>query len=405
MKQYRVALPRLSHLPLYFFVAVIFLFSSVSAYAVTSGKPVIIGLTAEFGLKQSYSAQAVEMGIRVALEEINSNGGVLGGRPLVLETLDDRSVPARGVENVKKFNVMDDVVAVFGARFSPVLLEVLPIVHEIRMILLDPWASADGITSNGYSPNYSFRLSLRDSLAMPVMLSHAKKEGLNKVGLLLPNTAWGRSNEKAAKAYIASQTETRLVAIHWYNWGDTSLLDVYNSILTTGADVLLLVANDREGGTLINEMATLPQEKRLPVLSHWGVTGGEFFERTKDALLQLDFAVVQTFSFFTAPATMRDKFMGTAAKLYPGLSYETIQAPVGVGHAYDLTHLLAMAVDKAGSTNREEIRSALENLGMYEGLVMNFDRPFSPEKHDALGIEQVFMAKYREDGALIPLEK
>jgi branched-chain amino acid transport system substrate-binding protein len=405
MKQSHVVSGRLSYLSFYFILAVIWGLAITPVSADTVGKPVRIGLTAEFGLKQSYSAQAIEMGIRVAIEEINGSGGVLGGRPLVLETMDDRSVPARAVENVKKFNAMDDMVAVFGARFSPVLLELLPLVHDIGMILLDPWGSADGITDNGYSPNYTFRLSLKDSLAMPAILSHAKKRGLKNVGLLLPNTAWGRSNENAAKEYVASQSGTTLVAVHWYNWGDTSLLNLYHSISAAGADVLVFVANDREGSILINEMMALPSEKRLPILSHWGVTGGQFFEKTKDVLLQLDFAVVQTFSFFATPATMRERFMATAARLYPGQRYETIQAPVGVGHGYDLTHLLAMAVDKAGSTNREEIRSALESLGPYEGLVTHLDRPFSPKNHDALGIEQVFMAKYREDGALIPLAK
>ena len=86
-----------------------------------------IGLTAEFGLRNSFSAQAVEMGIRVAIDEINRQGGVLGGRPLVLETKDDRSVPARAIQNIKDFNAMPDMTAVFGARFSPVLVELVPL--------------------------------------------------------------------------------------------------------------------------------------------------------------------------------------------------------------------------------------------------------------------------------------
>ena len=40
-----------------------------------------------------------------------------------------------------------------------------------------PWAAADGIVDNGYAPNYVFRLSLRDSWAMPTMLRHAAKKG------------------------------------------------------------------------------------------------------------------------------------------------------------------------------------------------------------------------------------
>ena len=163
------------------------------------------------------------------------------------------------------------------------------------------------------------------------------------------------------------------------------------------------MANDREGCILVNEIAALPREEWMPILSHWGITGGRFFESTRGALGKLDVTVVQSFSFFLADSTMRDRFMSTAAQLYPLKNYEEIASPVGVGQAYDLTHLLAMAIEKAGSTDRASIRTALENLGPYRGLVANFPRPFTPENHEALGPESAFMAKYREDGVIIPL--
>ena len=76
---------------------------------------------------------------------------------------------------------------------------------------------------------------------------------------------------------------------------------------------------------------------------------------------------------------------------------------MGIGQAYDLTHLLALAIDKAGSTDRTAVRKALENLGPHSGLVANYERPFSPSKHEALGPEAIFMATYRGDGVLVPL--
>lgn len=377
----------------------------VSAADEKPADPVFIGLTAEYGLNNSFSAQAVEMGIRIAISQINEKGGVLNGRPLILETRDDRSVPARAIHNVKEFDRMKDLVAVFGARFSPVLVELIPLVHDCRLILLDPWASADRITDHDYKPSYTFRLSLKDSLAMPTMLSHAIRKGSKKAGILLPNTAWGRSNMEAAEDYAEKNPGIKLVRSRWYNWGDTSLIDLYEDLLSAGADVVILVANDREGGIFVNELLTLPEEKRCPILSHWGVTGGTFFENIGKGLDQIDFSVVQTFSFFRADPVIRDRFMTTAHRLYSIESYEKIKAPVGVGHAYDLTHLLAMAIEKAGSTNRSSVRDALENLGHYHGLVADLKQPFTADNHDALSLEHVFMAAYRSDGALIPLSK
>lgn len=376
-----------------------------SAAAVDQNKPpVFIGLTAEYGLKNSTSAQAVEMGIRVAIDAINAAGGVLGGRPLSLKTLDDRSVPARAIDNVKDFLATKDLVAVFGARFSPVMLELVPVVQNEGIVLLDPWASADGITDHKFKPSYTFRLSLKDSDAMPAMLHHANDRKLKKIGLLLPNTGWGRSNEKAAQAYFAAHHELELVRERWYNWGDSSFLSQYHDILNAGANVLILVANDMEGTKAVNEIAALPENERLPVISHWGITGGNFFETTKESLGKLPLSVVQSFSFFKAPPAVRDRFMQEAKPRYNQSSWETIAAPVGVGNAYDLTRILALAIDKAGSTDRKAIRNALEEVGPYEGLNGSFPRPFTAENHNALGPDSVFMAKYRDDGVIVPID-
>jgi len=84
------------------FVYAILLLSSTSQAEET--KPVVyLGFDGEFGVEQSTSAQAIERGILIALDEINRAGGVLGGRPLQLVTKDNRSVTARGVKNLKEF--------------------------------------------------------------------------------------------------------------------------------------------------------------------------------------------------------------------------------------------------------------------------------------------------------------
>ena len=74
-------------------------------------------------------------------------------------------------------------------------------------------------------------------------------------------------------------------------------------------------------------------------------------------------------------------------------------SPVGVAHAYDLTHLLARAINKAGSTDRRKIRDALEQLEPYDGLIQRYAKPFSPQRHDALSPERIFMAHYMPDGS------
>lgn len=368
-------------------------------------QPVYIGQTGEFLLPGSTSAQSIERGIRVAVDEINRNGGVLGGRPLALVTRDDHAVPARGAQNIRDFARIPDLVAVFSGRFSPVVLDSLDVIREHRMIMLAPWSSADGVTDNDMTPNFVFRLSLKDRFAMPAMLRHAAERGFERVGLLLLNSSWGRSNLKAAQQHVDEAGVPALTGEAWFSAGDTFLLDRYRKLQAAGAQAVILVANDREGALLVNEVAALPASERMPVISHWGVTGGAFVETIRDprALDEVDFSVVQTFSFFTAAEARVAPVLETARRLFDISRIEDIEAPVGFAHAYDLTHLLAKAIERAGTTDREAVRDALEHVTGYQGLVRDFARPFSPGNHDALGAQDVFVARYRADGTIVPI--
>lgn len=376
---------------------------SVLPAAVAAAKPVYVGIDGEFGLANSTSAQAVELGVRIAVAQINAAGGVLGGRPIEIVTKDHRSIPARGIRNIGEFAQMRDVVAIFGGRFSPVVIEELPALKEARLPFLAVWSSADAIVDNGSVPNYAFRLSLRDSLAMPFMLRNARQRGLDPVGLLLTNTAWGRSNQAAANRFAAAHAAPKIVATVWYNWQEPSLVDEYRKLLDAGAKAIILVANDDEAAVLVKEVAALPAAQRVPILSHWGVTGGRFFQSAGEALAAVDFSVIQTFSFFRARPAALERFMAAAAPL--GVKrIEDIQSPVGVAHAYDMMHILARAIDLAGSTERSAVRAALEKVPSHDGLVRRYSPPFTPTRHEALGERELLMARYRSDGVLVPVE-
>ena len=370
--------------------------------AASAPVPVRIGLDAEFGLDNSTSAQAVELGLRTAIGEINRAGGVLGGRPLELVTKDHRSLPARGIRNIEDFARMPGLVAVFGGRFSPVVIEELPTLKATRTLFMAPWSSADMIVDNGMHPNYVYRLSLRDSLAMPKLLDTARKRGLHRVGLLLTNTSWGRSNLAAAEKFAAANKDIRIVHTAWYNWRDQTLVARYEALRSAGAEAVVLVANDDEAAVLVREVAALPKSQRLPILSHWGVTGGEFTKQAGPALHQVDFSVIQTFSFFRADRQQLARFMKSLAAVSPIRRIEDIQGAVGVAHSYDLMHILARAIDQAGSTDRKAVRDALEKLNRYRGLIKTYAPPFTPRRHEALGEGELLIARYRPDGTLVP---
>jgi len=374
--------------------------------AVAEGRPVLIGLDAEFGHASSTSAEAIKQGILIALEEINQAGGVLGGRPLQLVERANHAVPARSVANLNEFAAMPDLVAVYCGRFSPAVLEVLPLVSTRHLPLLNPWAAADAIVDNGQVPNYVFRLSMRDSWAAPAMLDHLRRRGASEVGLMMLNTSWGRGTKLAAENALGRRPRQSIVGTQWINWDDRldSMAAKYKTLGKAGARGILITANAEEAAVLLKAMLALPRPERLPVASHWGVTGGDLPRLVGEGFFDLDFAVVQTYSFIHDRSSTAARVIAAHRRLFGSQGARSIASPVGVAHAYDLTHILARALRLAGTTDRPAVRDALERTGPYQGLLRNFRQPFSAQRHEALDEKTVMMCRYSPDGALEPID-
>ena len=367
--------------------------------------PVLVGLDGEFGREGATSAQSIELGLRAAILQINAAGGVLGGRAVELVTRDNREILARSVANTAEFAAMPDLVAVFAGRSSPLILAQVQAVHAAKLPYMVPWAAADAIIDNGMQPNYIFRLSLRDSLAMPKLLHSAQLRGFDKVGLLLLNTSFGNSNLAAAEKYMRSVKNQKIVGVDWFNLRDTTLIRQYKKLTDAGAKAVLLSANYEDAAVLVREEAALPPDQRVPIISHWGVSSGTFVKQAGVALQDVDFSVIQTFSFFSADKQQLAHFMKSAAQISGVQRVEDIEAPPGAAHAYDLMHILAKAIQLAGSTERSAIRDALEKVPEHRGLLKLYKPPFTPTRHEALGPGELLMARYSREGVLVPAQK
>lgn len=361
---------------------------------------VLIGLTAEFGHVTSTSAQAIEMGILTAIDEINERGGVLGGKQFGLVTHDNKSVPARGVAGLQEMAANKSVVAVFGGKFSPVMLEMKREAEKLDIPVLDPWAAADHIITEPAAGSYVFRLSMKDSWALSSMIAYADRMGFANLGLLVPNNAWGRSSKDAAFRAVNAYDHITIHSESWYNWGDESLGNLYGAMIANGVDAILMVANEGEGAQFAQAAVTYPQDLRVPLISHWGISGGDFVSLAGDALFEIDLTVVQTFTFSGRNDDKAHDVLGRAEKLFALRDAAGIPSQVGFAHAYDLTHILAIAIEIAGNTNRSDIRTALEQVESYDGLVRYFEQPFSAVSHEALRSTDVFMGRFLQSGMI-----
>jgi len=364
---------------------------------------VYLGFDGAFGQKTNTAATAIEFGLRQAIEDINSAGGVLGGRPLKLLTTDNKGVTARGKDNFIDLAQHKDLVTVFGGKYSPVTVESLAEAQRLQVPIISVWGSADQITESGHNPSYAFRVSLKDSWGVAAMLKRIVSQfKASTACAIIPNTAWGRSSDAVIKKQ-ASELGLSFPVIRWYNWGDTSFEVSYNQCLKNEATALLFVGNEREAAILIKEIARRPVNERLPVVAHWGTVGGILHELVGEDLDAVRFDVIQTFTFVNNTRPLAVRLANAALQAGQYSQVAEIPSPVGVAQAYDAARLVALAIDLAQTTRGEDIRRALERLPIYHGAIKDYDPAFTPTRHDALDASSVLFVKLTPQGALIPL--
>lgn len=236
---------------------------------------------------------------------------------------------------------------------------------------------------------------------------------------MLENTGWGKSNKKTMTKAL-KELEIDAPQVDWFNWGLTEVgaRSRLRTIVQSGADVIFLVANAPEGKTIAKAMLDLPSEDRLPICSHWGITGGDFPEVINAKMRKgLDLTFIQTkFSFVSVQDDpFGQQVLEQAGRLFPeGIkTAKDIKAPTGFIHAYDLTRLLIAAVKQAGFsghilTDRKNLKKALENLkNPVKGLIKTYIKPFEifddkhPDAHEALGIQDFVMGRYGDENEIV----
>ena len=357
-----------------------------------------IGLVTALSGQSARAGEAITRGLQVAIDEINAKGGVLG-RKLELLRRDDESIPAKGVIAARELYFKEKVAVLIGGLDSPVALAIVPIANENKLPFMDPWAAGTPITKNGAKDNYVFRVSAVDELVDRAMLQYAQKtHNARKPGMILVNNPWGESNEKGLTAALAEK-KMNAAGIEKFEGNDVDVVPQLSRLKSAGTDVLFLVGNVGPSSQVVkslDRMGWMP-----PIVSHWGPAGGRFTELAGPSAKNVHF--VQTYSFFGNQSPVGQKVLKALMAKYPDIKGAgDITPAVGVANAYDAMMLSALAIQNAGSTDGPKVRDGYYKIGKYEGLIKSYDKPFTPQNHDALTENDYVWAQFI-DNQILPV--
>jgi branched-chain amino acid transport system substrate-binding protein len=364
---------------------------SLVGRSVLAAEPVKVGLVAALSGQSAKSGEGITRGLTIAIDEINAKGGVLGGRMLELIRRDDESNPAKGQTAARELIDKEGVSVLFGGIDSPVSLAIVPIVNQSHVPFMGVWAAATNVTRNGADPNYCFRVSAVDVLVDRALIKYAMtKFGARKPGLMLVNNGWGESNFSGLTA-AAEAAGIKLAGTEKFDDKDVDMTPQLQRLREAGADTIILVGNAAPGAQVMK--ALQKSAWTVPVVSHWGISGGRFPELAGSWAGRVHF--VQTYSFFGPQNDVGKRVLAALMAKYPDVKGPgDVTPPVGVANAYDAMQLTALAITKAGSTEGPKMREGFLAIDDYQGLIKTYTKPFTNENHDALNENDYVMVRY-----------
>jgi branched-chain amino acid transport system substrate-binding protein len=352
----------------------------LSAGMALAADPIKIGVAGPFTGGSSSMGVSMRDGVRLATEEINKAGGVLG-RKIVLVERDDEAKNERGVQIAQELINKEKVAAAVGYINTGVSLASQRFFQEAKIPVMNN-VSTGSIVTNQFPKdpdNYIFRNSAPDNIQAPMIVEEAiTRRGYKKVAILADSTNYGQLGREDLEKALAAKG-VKPVAEEKFNIKDVDMTAQLLKAKEAGAEVVLTYGIGPELAQIANGMTKLGW--KVPMIGSWTLSMANYIDNAGPG--GEGARMPQT--FIQEPTTPKRKaFIESYLKTFKPKN-NRIDSPVSAAQGYDSVYLLAAAIKQAGTTDGPKVREALENLqAPVAGVVTTYNKPFSKTDHEAI---------------------
>lgn len=340
----------------------VMLFLSLTVSGVFAQATVKIGtLMPLTGGLASYG-QFTRNGTLLAQKIINEQGGLLGGKELELVNVDTQTNPQAGVDGAQKLVSVNGINAIVGALSSGVTIPVAESVAVPGKVVLISPASTSPVLTTLDDNGYVFRTVPSDSLQGVVAGDLAADLNHDSLAIIYVNNDYGQGLNDA----VIEQFEERggeVTASIAFEPNKVSYRSELMDAAEENPDALLLIAYTDDGGITIIRQA-LENGFFKEFIFTDGLKAPEITEGVEQYLEGM---------YGTAPTSMPG---GKGPELFTELYEEEfgeIPPKPYIDTSFDATFVLALAIEKAGSTEGPAIRDALGEVLAEDGMVVNIN--------------------------------
>ena len=309
----------------------------------------LTGVNSEFG-------RGFDVGMRMAVDDINARGGTSNGYTFELTVRDSRGEPMQSADLAREFADDPNIMAILGDFTSGSCMAVAPIVDEAGLILLSPTAS-----SPEFAPmsDYTFGIMGLQSAEAPWFAEYIIQRYLGKsnVGVIYVNSDWGLSSFSHFERR-AGEIGLNIVEAVNYVPDEMDFSALITRLRAANPEVVVML-DQGAVPLIINQVRGTGWDVQLAALGPG--TSAQILEQ---AGANAEGLVVPSPFFFDPenPELMewKSRFEGRAGfspTIHPACAYDTVM-------------LVAAAVEAIGSgqVTRQAIRDNLANINQEVGL-------------------------------------
>ena len=235
--------------------------------------PVKIGVINSMTGPESPIGEDLSNGIKLALEDLKAKG-------MEVEAVweDDTGKPQVGISALEKLATRDNVAGVVGAYTSAVTSAVAKSAERYKVPLVNPVASKEDITRQGYK--WVFRVSATTGDYAEVLLDMATAFGKPKtIAILNENTDFGTSGARSAKEF-AEKKGLKVVFSESYSKGSPDYRSTLVNVRTAQPDVVFMVSYVADAILLMRQSRELGLSPQAFLGAGAGFANSQFAKET-----------------------------------------------------------------------------------------------------------------------------
>lgn len=349
----------------------------------SSEGPVTLGVLVDQTSYLKTVDSGVLQGIQSAVDAVNADGGVLGGRKLEITVADTAADPQRQVQGYQRVAGQDDPVMFLNGFSSAGNAAAAPLAATDER----PMVVASVVPTDDFEWVFSTILPMKYETGTRV--EYLQDQGIDKVAILHDPTPYN----KLQLEVIEGQLEEAGIEVTGVVEHATDAVDLRSEVskmLREGPGALLKLST---GPTqIVAAKALADAGSDIPLL-----LGIEAHEN----LVQATAAHDQT--YVVAPQLQVFEALDEADRTESATKFmeanEGVEDPTYLGRGWDAVQIAVRAIEEAGSTDGKAIHDALVEMEPYDGTSGTYD--YTAEDHYGVNENPAYLAHISREGVEI----